>query len=125
MDNVTNKIAVGNLKISQDVIAAIARVATLEIEGVDSLAEPANINPTSIGDFFSRPIIKKAITISMTDDFANIGISVNLKFGAKISEVCPKIQNAVKDNVQTMTGMVVAKVNVLVSGIVFPDSQTK
>lgn len=125
MENVKNRLPVGNLKISQDVVAAIARVAALEIEGVDSLAEPANLTSASIGDFFSRPIMKKAIIINMSDDFANIGISVKLKFGANISEVCPKIQNAVKDNVQTMTGLAVAKVDVLVAGVVFPEAQTE
>lgn len=125
MDNVKSRQAVGNLKISQDVIAAIARVAALEIEGVDSLADPANITPTHIGDFFAKPLMKKAISINMNDDFANIGISVNLSFGAKISEVCPKIQNTVKDNVQTMTGLAVSKVDVFVAGIVFSDTQSQ
>lgn len=125
MEKVKSRPLVGNLKISQDVIAAIARVAALEIDGVDSLAEPANITPTSFADIFSRPIMKKAININMNDDFANIGISVNLKFGANISEVCPKIQNAIKDNVQTMTGLAVSKVDVLVAGIVFPEPQAE
>lgn len=125
MENVKSKQSVGNLKISQDVIAAIARVAALEIEGVDSLAEPANMTPTHIGDFFSRPLMKKAISINMNDDFANIGISVNLSFGAKISEICPKIQNAVKDNVQTMTSLAVSKVDVFVAGIVFPEERAQ
>ena len=117
MENVTSRQPVGNLKISKDVIATIARVATLEIEGVDSLAEMT----ADIKGIFSRSIIKKAIHITMSDDFASIDIGVNLKFGAKITEVCTAIQNNVKDNVQTMTGMAVAKVNVVVAGIVFPD----
>lgn len=108
----------GDLKISQDVVAAIARVATLEIAGVDSMAEPAHIR-----GIFSRPAMKKAVSVTLNDDFVNIGISVNLKFGAKISEVCPAIQSAVKDNVQTMTGMAVSKVNVLVAGIIFPEEK--
>ena len=49
-----------------------------------------------------------------------IDISLSLKFGAKIEEVCTAVQNAIKDSVQTMSGMAVSKVNVLVSGIVFP-----
>lgn len=118
MDNIGSKSAVGDLKISQDVVAAIARVATLEIEGVDSLAEPVNMR-----GIFSRTMMKKAISITLNDNFFNIGISVNLEFGAKIADVCTAIQNAVKDNVQTMTGMAVSKVNVLVAGIVFPEDK--
>lgn len=119
MDNIKSKHAVGDLKISLDVIAAIARVATLEIEGVDSIVEQVDIY-----GFFSRPAMRKAIKININDDFANIEISVNLKYGAKISEVCAAIQNNVKDNVQTMTGMAVSKVNVLVAGIAFPEDNS-
>lgn len=116
MDILNKKSTVGELKISPEVIAAIARVAALEIEGVDSLAESTNIQ-----GIFSRPVIKKAINVSLNDDFVNVGVSVNLKYGAKISDVCAAVQNSVKENVQNMTGMAVAKVNVLVVGIVFPE----
>lgn len=124
MENAKSK-PVGDLKISQDVIATITRVTALETEGVHSLTEP----PGSIGGLFSRPalfsrpIMKKAIHIDLNDDFTNISISVNLKYGAKITEVCTAMQNSVKENVQTMTGMAVSKVNVLVSGIVFPERE--
>ncbi|MCL2034101.1 MAG: Asp23/Gls24 family envelope stress response protein [Oscillospiraceae bacterium] len=114
MSNVENKQSTGGLKISREVIAAIARVAVLETEGVASLAEPR-----SIRGFFPR--IKKAVLIELVDDFANIEISVNLKYGANIPHVCAEIQNTVKDNVQTMTGKAVSKVNVFVAGIIFPD----
>ena len=38
MQNVESSQPIGNLKISRDVIATIAKFATLEIEGVASLA---------------------------------------------------------------------------------------
>ena len=114
MSNVENKKSAGGLKISREVIAAIARIAALETKGVDSLAEPSNIR-----GFLPR--IKKAILIALIDDFVNIEISVNLKYGANIPQVCAEIQNTVKDNIQTMTGKAVSKVNIFVAGIVFPD----
>lgn len=106
---------VGSLKISEEVIATIASVAALEIEGVARLTQPS----TQMGGFF-RKIGKKPISVYLSDDFVDIDLSIDLKFGAKIAEVCTKVQNAVKDSVQTMAGMAVGKVNVLVSGIEFP-----
>ena len=114
MSNVDNKHSAGGLKISREVIAAIARVAVLETEGVDSLAEPRSIRGL-------LPRIKKAVLIALIDDFVNIEISVNLRYGANIPHVCAEIQNTVKDNVQTMTGKAVSKVNVFVAGIIFPE----
>ena len=119
MERIKNTQPVGNLKISQDVIATIARVATLEVPGVNSLAEAT----VRIGWLFSRGIIKKAVSVDVGDDFAEIDVSVNLDFGAKITETCTAIQSGVKDNVQTMTGMAVEKVNVFVAGIVFPGNE--
>lgn len=119
MEN-TSRQPVGSLKISQEVIATIASVAALEIEGVDMLVEPAN----QMSRLFSRSMGKKAVRISLSDDFVEIDLSINLKFGAKITEVCTAIQNNVKENVQTMTGMAVSKVNVMVAGIIFPDEAT-
>lgn len=116
MDNI-RKQPTGSLKISQDVLATIARVAALEIEGVASLAEPAG----SVGRIFSRGLGRAPIHIEQNDDFAKVDIAVNLEFGAKIAEVCTAVQNNVKDNIQTMTGMAVSKVNVTVEGIVFPE----
>jgi len=105
--------SVGNLKISEDVIATIAGVAALEIEGVQKLSLPQAHMP------ILRKISKKAIDVAMNDDSIEIDIRVVLKFGAKITEVSAAIQSAVKESVQTMTGMAVSKINVLIDDIAF------
>ena len=64
-----------------------------------------------------------AVDVVLADDFAEINIGLALKFGAKINDVCTAVQTAVKDNVQTMTGMAVSKVNVYVAKIVFPQDE--
>lgn len=114
MQKTDRKPATGELKISKDVIAAIAKVAALEAKGVDSLAQ------LPVQGLIPRRLAPKSIDISINDDFVTVTVALNLKFGANITEVCQTVQNAVKDNVQTMTGMAVLKVNVLVAGIAFP-----
>jgi uncharacterized alkaline shock family protein YloU len=121
MQKTQNKPAVGELKISPDVIAAIAKVAALEQKGVDSLAVPPAVSGF-LGSVFPQKLGRQAISVVTSDDFVTVSVSVNLKFGANITEVCAAVQNAVKDNVQTMTGMAVAKVNVMVAGISFPEA---
>ena len=116
MDNQKQKQPTGSLKISQDVLTTIARVSAMEVNGVDSLAEP----PKSV-KVLGRKLGRQPIQIELTDDFAEIDVELNLKFGAKINEVCPAVQQNIKDNIQTMTGMAVSKVNVTVDGITFPS----
>ena len=109
----TRHAQVASLKISRDVVATISRVAALETPGVAGLSEPRKI-----GGLFSRGSAKP-IEINLVDDFAEIGICLDLDFGASIPEVCTAVQSAVKDNVQTMTGIGVSRVSITVQGIVF------
>ena len=64
----------GNLKISREVIATIARYAALEIEGIDSLASfTSNIKGWLLKKQSARPIL-----IELNDDLAIIDIHVNV-----------------------------------------------
>ena len=108
---------VASLKISRDVIATIARVAAVETPGVAGLSEPKKIG----GLLAKGPV--KPIEIGLIDDFAEISISIDLEFGAKIPEVCAAVQSAVKDSVQTMAGIGVSRVNITVNGIEFSDTE--
>ena len=115
MESFTERQPLGSLQISRDVIATIAGTAALEISGVESLV-PCSKGLKRLG--FKR-IAAKPVNIAMSDGIVEIDIGVSLMVGAKIGEVGPAVQNAVKNNVQNMTGMVVSKVNVFVARIVF------
>ena len=107
----------GNLKISRDVLATIARYATMEIEGVASLASFT----TNIRGWLLKKQSAKPITIDLNDDIAAIDIHVNIKAGVNIPQTAEKIQSAVKEAVQNMTGIAVSRVNINMAGIVFDD----
>ena len=109
--------AAGNLKISRDVLATIARYATMEIEGVASLASFT----TNIRGWLLKKQSAKPITIDLNDDIAAIDIHVNIKAGVNIPQTAEKIQSAVKEAVQNMTGIAVSRVNINIAGIVFDD----
>lgn len=108
---------IGNLKISHEVIATIAGFAAREIDGVASMA----VSPGNIRRFLPRSTTEKSIRIELTDDVAAIDVYVNLRYGAKIPVVSERIQRSVKEAVQNMTGIVVAKVNIFVVGIDFEE----
>ena len=63
----------------------------------------------------------KPITIDLNDDIAAIDIHVNIKAGVNIPQTAEKIQSAVKEAVQNMTGIAVSRVNINIAGIVFDD----
>ena len=111
---------IGNLRISQEVVATIANFATKEIDGVASMAYcPAAVN---LKKFLTKSQTAKSINIEMNDDVAVIDVYVNLKYGAKIPVVSENIQKSVKNAVQNMTGIVVSRVNVFFAGITFDEA---
>lgn len=111
---------VGSLRISHDVIATIASCATAEIEGVASLAPYArSINTLKRVLFKSQ--VTDSISVELRDDVAVIGVYINLRYGARIPAVAERVQHAVKEAVQTMTGLTVQKVNVYVVGVTFDE----
>jgi uncharacterized alkaline shock family protein YloU len=115
----SEKIQTGTLKVSESVIATIVRLATLEIEGVDSLAS----SNASIKGLISKTNQTGAIRIKLVGDVVEISLRVIVKYGHKIVNVAEQIQNSVKSSVQTMTGVAVARVNVQIAGVVFEDTK--
>ena len=106
----------GSLQISRNVIGSIAGVCAQEIEGVAGLARrPSSLRTGSL----HKP--GRPIGVTIKDNFVEINIGLALKYGAKIAETCTAVQQCVKSNVQTMTGMAVCKVNVWVAQVVFPS----
>ena len=53
---------------------------------------------------------------------AVIDIRLRVKHGVKFPELSKKLQTAVKEAVQNMTGVVVSKVNLQIAGVDFEDT---
>jgi uncharacterized alkaline shock family protein YloU len=99
------------LKISDDVMITVARLAALDVKGVASLGGEVNK--------ISKVRRNGPIKVSMLGDVAAIDIKIIVKSGFKACAVALDVQNAVKENIQNMTGVAVARVNVTISGVVF------
>ena len=99
------------LKIADDVIITVARLAALDVKGVAGLSGEVNK--------MSKVRKNGPIKINMMGDVAAIDVSIVVKGGEKACSVAQDVQSAVKENVQNMTGIAVARVNVTISGVVF------
>ena len=103
----------GSLQIFADVIAKIARLAALEIEGVKSVS----CGNSPVKGFFAKVNIHKPVEVELTDEVAQITVNVMMRYGYRIPSVCEALQKSVKASVQNMTGITVSKVNVVVTGV--------
>lgn len=111
--NESRDIVQGNVTISENVIANIAKLATEEIKGVCKTVRTVTETFT---DIFST---KQSQGVKVNTDNNNLilDISVELYYGVDIESVCTKIQKNVKNSIESMTDLVVDRVNILVSGL--------
>ena len=102
----------GNIKISQEVIIRISAISARDVEGVAGLGGSGGFT-----DFLGKKISEKGIKVEMTDDATIIDVHVTVKFGVKINEVAYKLQQAVRNAVESYAGIENITVNVFVDGI--------
>ncbi len=112
----------GNIHISEDVLAVIAAAAALEVEGVSALA--ANLG-SDIAELLGKKNLAKGVRIQVTDDAVSVDISVMVKFGYTIPEVAKAVQEAVQSSVESMSSLTVTCVNVNVGGITLENTVRK
>ena len=107
----------GNIHISEEVLAAIAAAAALEVEGTSSLA--ANLG-SDIAELLGKKNLAKGVRVKMEEDKVEVELSVLMAYGHTIPEMGKAIQDGVKQAIESMTGLEVACVNVNVAGVTFP-----
>lgn len=112
-----------NLNISEDVIGIIAGLAASEVEGIAgmTLGFVDGINQI-LG---SNKKYSKGVKIELDGKKVTVDIFVNVKYGVRIPDVAWAAQSAVKNAVETMTGLEVVAVNINVQGIIFDKVEDK
>ena len=111
MENNNN---LGQVKISNDVIVTIAGLAALEVEGVET-------NTT-----FTDKILKNnGVKIQIEEEEVSLDVMVMIDYGVSIPEIALKIQENVKNTVETMTGLKVSQVNIHVQEISFKKEKAE
>lgn len=104
----------GQLKVSKDVIVTVTKNAVLNIDGVNSIANAKN---KMLRNIFLSKTDSESINIDFVNDTVEISISIFVNPGVKVKSVAEQIQNNVKNEVQSMTGVTVSKVNVNISDV--------
>ena len=107
----------GSVKISNDVIAAIAGVSAEETKGVAYMY--TSISGAIAEKFVNRKNLSKGVKVEMLSDGIELDLYVVIDFGARIREVAEAVQSSVKSNVESMTGMEVKAVNVHIESVSF------
>lgn len=103
------------INISEEVVATIAGIAAQEVKGV------ASMNASGIGEMFGRK--PKGVKVQVGEKDTVIDISLTIEYGARIPDIAWEVQNKVKTQVESMTGLNVVSVNVHVQGVNMPKKK--
>ena len=104
----------GEVVIMDEVIAVVAGLAAVEIDGVASMAGNATKELISK---LGKKLLAKGVKVDVLEGVVSVAIAINLKYGYNVMDVCKKVQDKVKATVESMTGLTVADVNVRVAGV--------
>ena len=112
--SLTGEVSLGEVKIANEVVAAIAALAATEIKGVASLS--GGMTHAQIARHNSKNL-SKGVSISVKDKQVTVELSLNIEAGSSVPEVTANVRERVKAAVENMTGLEVADVKITVAGI--------
>lgn len=104
----------GKVTFNSDVIATIAGLATIDIKGVAGMSGGMM---SGVTELLGRKNFTKGVKVEVGTEECAVDLNIIVEYGAKIPEVCEKIQKSVKSSIETMTGLKVVEVNIHVQGV--------
>lgn len=107
----------GNVNISDDVVGIIAGVAATEIPGVAGMSGGIT---GGITEMLGMKNLSKGVKVELGDKETVLDIFVIVDYGSNISDIGKRVQENVKNSIETMTGLNVSKVNVNIQGVNIP-----
>lgn len=109
--------SLGTIRIADEVVEIIAGLAASEVEGV------AGMSGGFVGDLAQMIVrsksLSKGVKVEVGEQEAAVDLFLIVEYGVSIPDVSLKVQEAVKDAIESMTGLTVVETNVHVQGVNF------
>ncbi len=120
--NIHSENGEGQISFADDVVAVIAGLAAIEIEGVVGMSGGV---ADGIAEMLGRKNLTRGVKVEVGTTEAAIDLDIIALYGAKIPEVARKVQENVKKAVEMMTGLDVVEVNVNIIGVSMDNKASK
>ena len=109
---------IGEVQVTEDVLAIIAGLAATEVEGVESMAGGIT---NEIVAKLSKKNLAAGVKILYQEGKVFVNVSLVIKMGYNLPEVSKNVQEKVKSAIENMTGLTVETVDVRVSNVKIDD----
>lgn len=110
------------LAFSAEVLKKIAGIAASEVDGVVSMSGGV---VEGIAARLGRKNLSTGVSVESADQEVTISLKIVVEYGKSIPDIYVTIEDRVRRAMETMTGMHVVSVSVLVEDIVFPEEVTQ
>ena len=108
----------GEVKIADEVVAIIAGLAAMEVDGVASMSGNATRELISK---LGMKSLSKGVKVDVLEGIVTVSLKLNLKYGDNVMDICQKVQEKVKAAIENMTGLTGADVNIRIAGVDVPE----
>ncbi|HHW69796.1 MAG TPA: Asp23/Gls24 family envelope stress response protein [Clostridiales bacterium] len=105
----------GEITISNEVIATLAGISAIESYGVVGMASKKATD--GLAELLGHENLTRGVKVSTQDDNIFIDLFIIVEYGVSIITVAKNVIDRVKYNVENLTGMTVKEVNVMVQGV--------
>jgi uncharacterized alkaline shock family protein YloU len=106
----------GQIDISNDVIATVAGGAAVDCYGIVGMASKKQLKD-GIAEILRRENFSKGVIVRQGNDEVHIDMFIIVSYGTKISEVAHNVQSKVKYTLDKTVGLAVDSVNIFVQGV--------
>ena len=104
----------GSVSFANDVVATIAGLATIEVEGVAGMSGGFS---GGLAELLGRKNLTKGVKVEVGKEECAIDLFIIVEYGCSIPEMCLQIQEDVAKAVETMTGLRVVETNLHIQGV--------
>ena len=114
MHKIYDSEGVGEVQVSEEVIAIIAGLAATEVEGVFSMA--GNITGEIVAKL-GRKKLSSGVTLFSEDGLITVILALVVEYGYNIPQISAAVQERVKTAIETMTGLQVKEVDIRIANV--------
>lgn len=113
-DKLVTQDELGRTKVAEEVVAIIAGLAAMEIEGVAAMSGGI---VSGIAERLGRKDLTRGVKVEVGEEQVAVDLFLITQFGMSIPEIARKVKENVKSKIEAMTGLEVVEVNVNVQGV--------
>ncbi|MGD9678628.1 MAG: Asp23/Gls24 family envelope stress response protein [Vulcanibacillus sp.] len=106
----------GKYYVSNEVISVVAGISAMEVFGLIGMSS-RNQFKDGIAELLRKDNLSKGVEVFTEGDKVTIDMYIIVSYGTKISEVAHNVQQKVIYTLESIIGIKVSKVNVIVQGV--------